>query len=347
MHLLRPRLRIRVAGTNGKGSTSFMLADALKACGLKVGLYTSPHILNFNERIRINGAPITSTELDKSLSHLMPYALKHGASYFETATVLALDQFSKAGVDVEILEAGVGAKLDATTAVKADMALITPIGLDHQAWLGESLKEIAEEKAFAMQGCSVSITAPQQPEAMNKLLAFNQEVVEAPMEQWPKLQMYGLHQGSNASLAWAAVRALKERGLIHGDLEKARAAIEACQLPGRLQNVQMDGANIWLDAAHNRHAVEALLPSLKALANPFDAILVFTREDRSLDDCLSLLEPYTKKVVAHSSGTPVAALQAELALNPQGLFLVLGSFMTVAEVLRYKNQGQPNSADAI
>ena len=337
-HLLRPKLRIRVAGTNGKGSTSFMLAGALQACGLKTGLYTSPHILNFNERIRINGVSVASDELEKSLSHLMPHALHYGASYFETATALALEQFSREEVDVEILEAGVGARLDATTAVEADMALITPIALDHQAWLGESVGEIAEEKAFAMQGCAISITAPQQPEAMGKLHSFSKGVVEAPIEEWPELQVYGAHQNINASLAWSAVKALKAHGFIDCELNRAKSAIEACQVPGRLQAIQVGSANIWLDAAHNRHAVEALLPSLKGLANPFDAILVFTREDRSLDDCLPLLAPYANKVVSHPSSSPAAALQAELDLNPKGSFLALGSFTTVAAILRHKSQ---------
>jgi len=135
--LKQPKLRIRIAGTNGKGSTAFMLANALQACGLKVGLYTSPHILQFNERIRINGEPVSDTALLQGIEQLMPRALEIGASYFETATALALKQFSDLEVDVEILEAGVGARLDATTAVEADVALITPIGLDHQGWLGE------------------------------------------------------------------------------------------------------------------------------------------------------------------------------------------------------------------
>ncbi len=143
----RPKLRVRIAGTNGKGSTAFMLSHALQACGMRTGLYSSPHIQHFGERIRINGVPVSETTLHMLMQSIMPAALKAGASYFEAATALALKYFSDSHVDVEILEAGVGARLDATTAVEADMALITPIGLDHQNWLGDRLADIAAEKA--------------------------------------------------------------------------------------------------------------------------------------------------------------------------------------------------------
>ncbi|MDX8398072.1 MAG: bifunctional folylpolyglutamate synthase/dihydrofolate synthase, partial [Mariprofundaceae bacterium] len=149
----RPKLRIRIAGTNGKGSTAFMLAAGLQAAGLKVGLYSSPHVLSFNERIRINGAEISDQALLTLLTGIMPIALDVGASYFEVATALALQHFSQTEVDVEILEAGVGARLDATTAVTADMALITPIGLDHEAWLGNTILQVAQEKSYALKGC--------------------------------------------------------------------------------------------------------------------------------------------------------------------------------------------------
>ncbi|ATX80842.1 dihydrofolate synthase [Mariprofundus aestuarium] len=340
IHPYRPKLRIRVAGTNGKGSTSSMLAAALQqACNLKVGLYTSPHILEFNERIRINGIPVKTSELEQSLSHLMPHALAYGTSYFETATAVALDLFSRVNVDVEILEAGVGARLDATTAFPAEMALITPIGLDHQSWLGDTLKEIAREKAHAMAGCKLSISAPQNPEVAGELSAFNAGLQFCEISDWPKLVTSGKHQRINASLAYAAVRLLAEHEMISCDLAQARAAIASCKVPGRLQKIEIGPANIWLDAAHNRHAIEALLPSLKAIADPFDAILVFTREDRSLDDCLPLLAPFARSVVTKSEGdAPITALQKQLSQHPQGSFLVLGSFITVAEILRHRDK---------
>jgi len=332
----RPALRIRIAGTNGKGSTAFMLAAALQSAGLKVGLYTSPHILEFNERIRINGAPVDKAQLLDGLERIMPLAHAAGASYFETATALALDQFSRAAVDVEILEAGVGARLDATTAIGADMALITPIELDHQNWLGDSIEDIASEKAYAMQGCRYSISAPQSDDVAAVLQAIQPALRMCEAEVWNDLAMPGLHQHENASLAWAAVQQLGH-DFPAIDLQTARHAICRCEAPGRLQHVHVGQADIWLDAAHNRHAVAALLPSLQILADPFDAILVFTRADRSLEDALALLESYARYVISNDADftcAPADALQAEIRRKPNGQFLVLGSFTTVAAILR-------------
>ena len=339
VHTHRPKLRIRVAGTNGKGSTSFMLAAALQSCGLRIGLYTSPHILEFNERIRINGTPISHENLQQNLERLMPMALDAGTSYFETATALALDYFAQQQVDVEILEAGVGARLDATTAVAADMALITPIGIDHQNWLGDSLQAIASEKAWAMQGCDFSISAAQQPEVLAVLKTFNPQLTLCDVLQWEKLTAQGLHQHSNASLACMAVQTLAAAKLIHCNLKTMKAAITACRIPGRLQQLSIGKATVWLDAAHNRHAIEALLPSLTAIANPFDVILVFTREDRSLENELDLLGPYCREIISSSNpGAAPQQLKEQLCKHPDGIFLVLGSFITVAEILRSQQQ---------
>jgi dihydrofolate synthase/folylpolyglutamate synthase len=336
----RPMLRIRVAGTNGKGSTATMLAAALHSAGFKTGLYTSPHLLEFNERIRINNVPVNNNMLYQSLNRLLPLARAAQSSYFETATALSLDQFARSSVDVEILEAGVGARLDATTAVAADMALITPIALDHQAWLGDTLDEIAAEKAFAMQGCHFSISAPQSGEVAQVLRHFDPDVSFTDLSEgeWSSLKTPGQHQHINATLAYAAIKLLCDTGMIKLDLKQAHQAIAECVVPGRLQHIRIDGANIWLDAAHNHHAIKALLPSLKGLADPFDAILVFTREDRSLADALPLLEPFARKLI--SGDRPDETCQADEALqqaiknHPKGSFLVLGSFTTVAAILR-------------
>ena len=332
----RPQLRIRVAGTNGKGSTATMLAAALQSAGFKTGLYTSPHLLAFNERIRINNIAVSNSALHESLNRLLPLARTAQASYFETATALALDQFAHAAVDVEILEAGVGARLDATTAVPADMALITPIGLDHQLWLGDTLGEIAAEKAFAMKDCRFSISAAQSDEVAQVLRNFNPDICfsDLPEGEWSQLKTPGQHQRINAGLAYAAINLLCDAGMIKLDLKQAHQAIAECVIPGRLQHIRTHGANVWLDAAHNRHAVESLLPSLKSLADPFDAILVFTREDRSLTDALPLLEPFSRELIS-GNGTrqPHEALQQAIRNYPGGSFLVLGSFTTVAAIL--------------
>jgi len=337
---IRPRLRIRIAGTNGKGSTAFMLAHALSSCGIKVGLYTSPHIHHFSERIRINGIPIDHDELLTALECLVPLALKVGASYFEVATAMALRFFSTSNVEVEILEAGVGAHLDATTAVPADVALITPIGLDHQAWLGDSLGSIAMEKAYVMDGCRWAISALQEQTVANVLQGRRPDLmILQHIPALPVLASPGRHQRVNAGLAFAAMQRVEKSFFPEIDMEAVRRAIAGTRIPGRLQLFHWGGHLIWLDAAHNRHAVQALLPGLRRLADPFNAIFVFPRRDRDLSDSLELLRPYARRLVTprwmqFGSGpgytTLESALEAQLTNQKRGKFLVLGSFTAVA-----------------
>ncbi|MES0371441.1 MAG: bifunctional folylpolyglutamate synthase/dihydrofolate synthase [Mariprofundaceae bacterium] len=350
-NLKRPPFRIRIAGTNGKGSTAFMLANALQSCGLNIGLYTSPHIHRFNERIRINGEPLSDSDLLNIMEELMPVALEIGASYFEVATALALKHFSDSEVDVEILEAGVGARLDATTAVDADMALITPIGLDHQLWLGDRLADIANEKAYVTAGCRFAITAPQTSEVASILINHYQQLQTIEACDFSSMQTIGAHQIQNASLAWEAFQKIVSTGFISPDmLDRAKAAIQETSVPGRLQKVVFGEASIWLDAAHNAHAVGALLPTLSELANPFDGIFIYTREDRDLSDSIDLLRPFTERVIGESGDifdetypTIEAALEGRLKVEPQGDYLILGSFITVAAALDWLKDNHSSS----
>jgi len=348
MQLRRPPLRIRIAGTNGKGSTAFMLAAGLSAAGFRVGLYTSPHIYCFNERIRIDAQPVADTALLALLPPIVERAHQVGASYFEVATALALQCFSDARVDVEILEAGVGARLDATTAVPADMGLLTPVALDHQAWLGDTLVGIATEKAHVFVGCRWRISAAQADDVRRVVadvapgVYYNKWAADAA-ESMP-LAMRGAHQRDNAALALAALATLQSTGRVSSErqvTDRIQQAIGALQVPGRLQDIRRGHQRFWLDAAHNHHAVEALLPSLREIG-PFDAVFVFTREDRDLTDALPLLRGLTERLIsgrqaeeADACYSCVAeALEVEVTGGPtelrKGVFLLLGSFITVA-----------------
>jgi dihydrofolate synthase/folylpolyglutamate synthase len=344
--LRRPGLRIRVAGTNGKGSTATMLAAALQASGYRVGLYTSPHLYRFHERIRIGGEAADDAMLASRLERLMPGALAIGASYFEVATALALACFSEAGVDVEILEAGVGARLDATTAVPADAAVLTPIGLDHQAWLGDTLAAIAGEKAWVMDGCRLALSAAQVPEVLDVLQCRRPDLAllePAHIEAMPSPRMAGAHQRRNAALAWRMVQLLGESGMIVPG-SGALAAIADVALPGRLQPRHWGGRRVWLDAAHNMHAIEALLPSLRALA-PFAAILVLTRQDRDLSDAAPLLRPLTRHLVigrGNDAEAVVRELEAHVASGEAGDVLVMGSFVTLSLASAWLEGRAPN-----
>ncbi|MDQ6988640.1 MAG: Mur ligase family protein [Mariprofundaceae bacterium] len=339
--LHRPRVRIRIAGTNGKGSTAHFLASALQETGLKVGLYTSPHIRQFHERISIDGKAIGNQKLTHLMTQVMPLALECETSYFETATVLALLAFSAAQVDVEILEAGVGARLDATTAVPADMGLLTPIALDHQAWLGDTLTEIALDKACVFKGCKTVLSAPQCEEVRTVLFEEEQDVHFSTHFAHPLL-MLGEHQQLNAGLALSAVKALKaSHKNVRDDIDVAECirGVSKTLVAGRLQYVQHQGHDFWLDAGHNQHAIHALISALSRFDRPFDVIFLCTRPDRDLSNCIRLLTPYAFEIIALTGQgeRPYIgvqdALNAEIPLFEAGRFLVLGSFVTLDETL--------------
>lgn len=332
----KPRFRIRVVGTNGKGSTAAMLACALQDAGFRVGLYTSPHVLRFNERIRVDGAPADDECLREGLTTLGPAIAEVRPSYFEIATALACYCFTKAKVDVEILEAGVGGRLDATTALDADMALISPIGLDHQAWLGQNIEDIAAEKAYAMDGCLCALSAPQTEAALAVLAKHRPDLSVVPVQAWPSLSMPGRHQWVNASLAYGALQRLVEVWSIPIDLAQAKHAIACATLPGRLQRCSYGDLTVWLDAAHNEHALRALLPSLPELADPFDLIVCYHRADRDLSGALDLLRPHTRSLRHGIVCEDLEEVIGELILaQGSGKVLILGSFQTVGAALRW------------
>jgi len=338
LHLTEPMLRIRVAGTNGKGSTCHMLSNGLITSGKRVGLYTSPHIVRFNERIRINGEPVSDAVLLRALDVILPLAERIGTSPFETATALALYIFHQNQVDIQILEAGVGARLDTSTAVAADMALITPIGLDHQAWLGEDLAAIAQEKAHIMNGCRWAFTGDNtQADTVLPILQHHHPVQLVARDTSLQCAMAGLHQQDNASLALAAIACLEQHHVLQ--VHQARAAVTATVATGRMQPVAYGTATLWLDAAHNMHAIEALLPWLAARSNLFEVILLCPREDRDLSAAVPLLSPYARRVLyqqvpLHEHRKSVReAVESVVNNNVSSNYLLLGSFQSIAAML--------------
>ncbi|MDX8397743.1 MAG: bifunctional folylpolyglutamate synthase/dihydrofolate synthase, partial [Mariprofundaceae bacterium] len=223
----------------------------------------------------------------------------------------------------------------ATTAVTADMALITPIGLDHEAWLGNTILQVAQEKSYALKGCRWALSVAQNSAVENILEQQHHQLCYSPSFQQDCL-MPGEHQKINAGLAYSALQVLRSAGYINCSLKKLKRAVSTAVAPGRLQYIAHHQAHIWLDAAHNRHAVEALLPSLTSLADPFDAILIYTREDRSLIDCHALLSPYAKQLISDDTyPSPTQALKAILQTQPKARILLLGSFLSVAEAWHY------------
>ena len=248
---------IHVAGTNGKGSVCAMLDAVLRCSGLRCGLYTSPHLVSFRERIRVNGRMIPSGALAASLTSLRSASARwdHSPTFFEIATVAALEHFSRERCEVVVLETGMGGRLDATNVVLPLVSVITPIARDHTEWLGCSAEEIAGEKAGIIKPGIPVVSAPQAPEVLSVLRSRAESqgapfsVAGSPVEL--PVGLPGAHQKGNAALALDALRA---GGMRPGE-EAIERGLREVQWPARFQRV---GDQFVVDGAHNPHAAASL-----------------------------------------------------------------------------------------
>lgn len=261
---------IHVAGTNGKGSTIAYLRAAYEASGRKVHVYTSPHLVRFNERIVLAGEEVADDVLLAALLHVKQASAHIPVTFFEATTAAALCLFAEHSADMLILEVGLGGRLDATNVVPAVAAsVITPIGRDHVEFLGDSLTQIATEKAGIMKPATPVFTAPQVPEVM-AVLVRHAASLDSPLtvvsadNTLPAPALPGEHQRLNAALAAAVVRGL--RHLFPVPDAALVAGIRHARWPARLQHlragplVQAWGARgpVLLDGGHNAHAAEAI-----------------------------------------------------------------------------------------
>jgi dihydrofolate synthase/folylpolyglutamate synthase len=291
----QPQRRYRslhVAGTNGKGSTCAFASTVLRAAGHRVGLYTSPHLERVTERFQIDGSEIPRELLGRRILEVLeryPQAAGTPAplTYFEFGTAVAFWHFAQEGVEVAVLETGLGGRLDATNTVAPLVTAITPISFDHMEYLGHTLGAIAGEKAGILKPGVPVIVSRQEPEALANIARVADEV-SSPMllegrdftlEQaaggaliyrgvrWTldelTLSLRGPHQRQNASVALAALEQLDSRG-VTVPTEAAKAGLASAQWPGRLEEVSKQPL-VLLDGAHNPGGVAALLASLDAL----------------------------------------------------------------------------------
>ena len=268
---------IHVAGTNGKGSTCAMLESIYRSAGLRVGLFTSPHLVSFRERIQVNRQLISENEVVRLVEELQPWLKQfpdgHHPTFFEVVTVMALKIFAEQKCDLVIWETGLGGRLDATNIVTPLASVITNIALDHQQWLGSTLAEIAAEKAGIIKPGVPVITATDEPESLAVIaeMARGKHAPLAEVAQASRLRaaagtaalpLPGEHQRTNAALALATVKAL------HNNLPVNDAAIRSglatVDWPGRLQLIEKPrGQKILLDGAHNVAGAKVLREALK------------------------------------------------------------------------------------
>ena len=347
----RPQDRLRfvhVAGTNGKGSTCAMIEAGLRAAGQRTGLFTSPHLAQPTERIRISGQAISDerfaeafNQVHRAVEDLVAEGeLDWHSTYFETVTAMALVVFAAAAVDRVVLEVGLGGRLDATNVVDPELCVITPVDFDHEAFLGRSLEAIAGEKAGILKRGRPAVLARQRPEATRVLeqRASGLAVPVTRTEDWRiedlqidargsrfvltgerRLRIHcplaGEHQVENAVTAAAALARL---GVADAAIE---AGIAAAEWPGRLERVS-EHPEIVLDGAHNPAGARALAAYIARFYAGRRVRLIFgTMRDKAVDEIAGILFPLADQVI-------VTAPQQARALAP-GAVRQLAGYPTV------------------
>jgi len=335
---------VLVAGTNGKGSTSALLAAMAQAAGYRTGLYTSPHLENVEERLRIDGRSIEPGRFAELLAELIDLAEREMGSpptYFEAVTLAAFRWFAEEEVDLAVVEVGLGGRLDATNLADPILSVITPIGFDHQEFLGTTLASIAREKAGILRSGRPAVVWIEEPEAMESVrevaaaigaqLHFAPEEVtieETVFKGWEgqrvrlstpilhydlQLALLGEHQAKNLGLAVRATEMLASLGFDQIGKKAITEGAATCRWPGRLEAIELkDGRRVLLDAAHNPFGAAVLAEFLYHLGRPVDLIFGVLA-DKDYAEMLGLLAPPARRIVLTTPASPRAKDPEELA----------------------------------
>ncbi len=332
--LLSPTaLTITVAGTNGKGSSTAALSAIYTTAGYRTGWYSSPHLLDYNERICIDNQPVSDALLVQAFQAI--YAQLEGLtlSYFEWGTLAALWLFKQQACQIQVLEVGLGGRLDAVNVIDADAALITPIDLDHQAWLGNDRASIAKEKAGILRAHRVAVCSDPNPE--KSLLAYADQLgvplllmskdyhyqrIDAQTWQWqglnkrlqlPQPKLLGEFQLANLSGVLMLVQFLQSK-LAVADEQIARG-LQAIQLVGRLDYRQLTGAHWLFDVAHNPQSIRALADYCATHLKYQSINMVFSAlSDKEIAPMVAQLSPYIDRWYVAVLSSPRAASRAQL-----------------------------------
>ena len=269
---------IHVAGTNGKGSTSHLIAAALQAAGYKVGLFTSPHLVSLTERIRINGQPIPEDEVVAFVTQHKAFLDELQPSFFETMTAMGFAYFVQEQVDIAVVEVGLGGRLDSTNVLTPILSVITNIGLDHTEFLGNTLTKIAKEKAGIIKPGVPVVIGESHPQTMNVFLAKAQEcgseiyfadqceyLRRTRLQVAPECELKGLYQEHNLQTAFVALRAIS---LQYSVIREGFAHVcSMTGLRGRWETLCEKPLTLC-DTGHNSHGLQYVARQLKELTNP-------------------------------------------------------------------------------
>jgi dihydrofolate synthase/folylpolyglutamate synthase len=341
---------IHLAGTNGKTSTARIIESLLRSFGLATGMFTSPHLHSMRERIQLGGDPVDTANFLAAYDDVEPYlnivderSVAAGGpplSYFEAITAIAFAAFADAPVDVAVMETGMGGRWDSTNVADGQVAVITPVDLDHQAYLGDTVEQIAGEKAGIIKAGAQVVLAEQQPAAAEVLLARAEEVGAHVVREGAQfgvsqrvlavggqvlsiqglggtyddlfLPLFGGHQARNAAVALAAVESFLGGGAQLLDIELVRAGFAESTSPGRLEIVRR-APTVIVDAAHNPHGARALV---EAVRDSFDftylvGVLAVLR-DKDVRGLLEAVEPLLSQIVVTSNSSPRSMAADEL-----------------------------------
>ena len=326
---------IHVTGTNGKGSVCAYLASILQAAGRRVGLYTSPHLVRFNERIRVDGHMITDEDVARLYAQVKPHASAMAAqsetnqpTFFEVTTAMAFEYFRERGVDVAVVEVGMGGRMDATNVVHPKACVITRVGLEHTDHLGKSIERIAREKAGILKagvpfvtidqpaigiltdrarelGCPLTVVGRDVRYHRSAFDLDGQDIVlEDGLSVAVRIPLLGAFQPENTAIAFATALAVKEEwGITKGAIEQG---LGTARWPGRMQIVHRSPI-VLVDGAHNAPAAAALGESLRELFPGRKLTFVLgILNDKDLTGIAAHLGPLAAKVLATRPGTPRA-----------------------------------------
>jgi dihydrofolate synthase / folylpolyglutamate synthase len=319
---------IHVAGTNGKGSVCAMIDSICRAGRYRSGLFTSPHLVTFRERIRVNGEMISESEVAESLTNIRSLVAGWDPhpTFFEITTALGLRHFADSNIDIAILETGLGGRLDATNAVQSDVAVITPIALDHEKWLGDSIEKIAGEKAGIIKANVPVVSAAQAADAGEVIRARAAECdaqlafVDQPYTT-SQVALRGEYQKFNAAIAVAAIRAAK---IDISDAAMARG-LAAIEWPARFQC--WDKRTV-IDGAHNPAAAHTLVETWREVFRNERATLILAiLADKDLRQICETLAPIANMIL-------LPKIRSERAADPEQIARVLEQIRVVGQPLR-------------
>jgi len=336
---------VHIAGTKGKGSVSAMLAGMAQASGLRVGLYTSPHLHTYRERIQLDRVPISREDMTTLVEEIRPVvATVPGLTTFEVTTALAFLYFQRKQVDLAVMEVGLGGRLDATNVVIPEVSVITSLSLDHTALLGDTLDQIAYEKAGIIKSGIPVVTAPQKPAALKVLqdvadarnasltvvgrdwtwvaesrsvdgqaVSIRQTSGASPFTGRYQVSLLGDFQQENAAVAVATAAVLAQRGHLWATPEAIRHSLASVRWPGRMEVLNREPLLV-IDCAHNPYSAQTLVASLKKWFPDTSWILIYgASNDKDIRGMLKALLPLSQHVIVTRSYHPRAAAPYTLA----------------------------------